>query len=90
MLVKISDESDRSFSTEEAALNWFCRDSDCSIDQVRTAWVNDSDMNLEGCADCKAVAVTIWSGVVPIVDGLARPSKPNVLIVSNCQRNHKN
>ena len=84
MLVKISDESDRSFSTEEAALNWFCRDSDCSIDQVRTAWVNDSDMNLEGCADCKAVMVTVWNSNVAIVDGFTRPSKPMVLMISCC------
>ena len=84
MLVKISDESDRSFSTEEAALNWFCRGAGCSIDQIKTSWVSDSDMILEGCPDCKAVVVTVWSGDVAVVDGFTRPSGPRVLMISHC------
>lgn len=89
MLVKISDETDRSFSTEKAASNWFCRGAGCSIDQIKTSWVIDSDMDLEGCADCKAVVVTVWSGNVAFVNGFVAPSSPRVLMISHCLHGHE-
>jgi len=89
MLVKISDETDRSFTNEKAALNWFCRDTEYSIDEIKTSWVSNSDMILEGCPDCKAVVVTVWNGNVAVVNGFAKPSQPRVLMISHCFYRHE-